>query len=112
MSSPFHKVHVRRPGKEATRRLDPRQRLALLAIVLLNGMCLALLGWGVTARLAKGGNYAEILLHAAFSSSKLKETSAEPVSLEMPAAMITQEPVKRTFEAPPTMSVPQASQLA
>src|SRR5262249_8511067 len=71
-------------------------------------MCLTLLGWCVYARLAKAGENAGNLLQTAFSSPKLKETSAEPVSLEMPAAITTQEPVERTSEAPPTMSVPEA----
>lgn len=112
MALPFHQVIIRRPGLKTTSRLEPRQRLALWTVVFLNGLCLALLGCGVTARLAKRSENAEILLQAALSSSKLYETSAEPVSLETPAAMITQEPVGRTSEAPPTVSVPQAPQFA
>jgi len=103
---PCYKVHIRRPGAKGNQRwLDPRQRLALLSAVLFNGLCLAGLGWGVYARQAKGGENAEILLQAGSSSFKLNKTSAEPVSLEMPAAIITQEPVERISEAPPTMSV-------
>jgi cytochrome c556 len=105
---PYHKVHVHRLGVKAASRLYPRQRLALFAVILLNGMCLSLLGWCVYARLAKARENAGNLLQIAFSSPKLKETSAEPVSLEMPAAITTQEPVERTSEAPPAMSVPEA----
>jgi len=105
---PYHKVHLHRPEVKARTRLHPRQRLALLAVILLNGMCLILLGWCVYARLAKAGEIAGNLLQTAFSSPKLKEISAESVSLEMSAAKTTQEPVERTSEAPPTRSVPEA----
>ena len=105
---PYHKVHLHRPGAKAKRPLDPRQRLALFSMVLLNGMCLTLLGWCVYARLAKAGENAGNLLQTAFFSPKLNEISAEPVSLEMPAAITTQEPVERTSEAPPTITVPEA----
>jgi hypothetical protein len=105
---PFHQVHVRRPAVKSRTGLDSRQRLALLTVVLLNGLCLSALGWGVYARLVKDGENAGKLLHIAVASSKLNRTSAEPVSLEIPAANETQEPVERTSIAPPTMSVPQA----
>ena len=105
---PFHQVHVRRPAVKSRTGLDSRQCLALLTVVLLNGLCLSALGWGIYARLLKDGENAGKCLHIALASSKLNTTSAEPVSLEIPAANSTQEPVERTSAAPPTMSVPQA----
>jgi hypothetical protein len=107
---PFHQVHIRRQAPRT--RLTAQQRLALWTVILLNGLCLALLGWNVCTHLSKTSNFAGNLLHAALSSSKLNVSSAEPVSLEMPAAMKTQEPVERTSEAPPTVLVPQAPQFA
>lgn len=104
---PFHQVHWRRPGGGGKKRLAPKQRLALWTVVLLNGTCLALLGWSAYGQRVKAGENAGNVLQTALPSPKLNETSAKPVSLETPAAMITQEPVERTSEAPPTLSAPQ-----
>jgi tetrahydromethanopterin S-methyltransferase subunit G len=103
-------VHV--PAVAPRKRVDLRERLALHALVLLNGVCLAVLGWGVYAQLVRDDQITGKLLHIAAASSKLNRTSAEPVSLEIAAAMKTQEPVERKSAAPPTMSGPPAPLFA
>jgi hypothetical protein len=116
---PFHPVHYRRPGSRQVRSFPRRQRLALLLVLFVNGLCLLGVGRWLyhSGRPAVAQETPGKYLQTDHFSSKFKVASAtipevkdEPAPLKVPVVSTEPSvvaPVK--IEVPPPPELPVAA---